>query len=71
MPDELLAADFIVSGNVFATVKQAVWLRREGTYAVVLVENDHGGWVEIIRENLAGWPEVEFSHIKESERVKA
>ncbi len=45
-------------------VSQAVWLRREGSDAVVLVETAKG-WVEVIRESLAGWPEIEFSHIKE------
>jgi hypothetical protein len=46
------------------SLAQAVWLRREGNYAVVLVETGDG-WREIIRESLAGWPEVTFSHIKE------
>ena len=45
---------------------QAVWLRREGTDAVVLVE-DGKTWREIIRTSLAGFPEIEFSHIKEPE----
>lgn len=41
-------------------VKQAIWLRAEGGCAVVLVE-DRGKWIEIIREPL----DAPFSHIKE------
>lgn len=39
----------------------AIWLRREGKHAVVLVELN-GEWVEVIRD-LADGP---FSHIKEA-----
>ncbi len=39
-----------------------VWLRREGTDAVVLVERD-GRWIEIIRELDVDQPP--FSHITE------
>jgi hypothetical protein len=50
-------------------MEQAVWLRREGTDAVVLVETPEG-WREVIRESLAGWPEVTFSYIKEPSEKK-
>ena len=43
--------DFPVSG---------IWLRREGNYAVVLVEHE-GEFVEVIREHIEG----PFSHIVE------
>lgn len=39
----------------------AIWLRREGRHAVVLVELD-GKWTEIIREAV----DSPFSHIKEA-----
>lgn len=44
----------------------AVWLRKEGELAVVLIEIG-GLWVEAIRENLSG----EFSHIVEADGIGA
>lgn len=46
--------------------RRPVWLRREGDYAIVLVEID-GQWVEIIREYYDG----NFSHIWEDRSVLA
>jgi hypothetical protein len=43
-----------------------IWLRREGDYAVVLVQRD-GQWREIIREHVDG----PFSHICEPNGVRA
>jgi hypothetical protein len=40
---------------------KAIWLRREGSYAVVLVEVRKGEWVEVIREPY----DNAFSHIVE------
>ena len=43
-----------------------IWLRREGDYAVVLIERN-GEWIEIIREHFDG----SFSHICEPNGVRA
>lgn len=37
---------------------QGIWLRREGDYAVVLVEYPNGETIEVIREHVDG----SFSH---------
>lgn len=39
----------------------AIWLKRDGKHAVVLVELD-GKWIEVIRESV----DAPFSHIKEA-----
>lgn len=44
-----------------AQASAAIWLRREGQHAVVLIEVGKGQWVELIRENIDG----PFSHIIE------
>jgi hypothetical protein len=50
---------------------KAIWLRREGDYVLVLVEDSIGEWVEVIREHHDG----QYSHIVEprgiEERLKA
>lgn len=46
--------------------ERAIWLRREGDFAVVLIEKD-GAFVEVIREPLDG----PFSHIVEPSGIKA
>lgn len=43
-----------------------LWLRREGDHVVVLVEQS-GAWVEVIREHFAG----PFSHIIEPSGIRA
>jgi hypothetical protein len=45
---------------------EAIWLRRDGQHAVVLIEATKGQWVELIRENLDG----PFSHIIEPTGIK-
>lgn len=50
--------------------KQATWLRREGDHLVVLVEDDDGDWVEVIREHDAGPGESFTSHIVEAGGVR-
>ena len=47
-------------------VVSAIWLRREGNHAVVLIERD-GKWHEIIVEPL----DSQFSHIIEPSGVRA
>lgn len=46
---------------------RAIWLRREGDFAVVLIEKDNGDFVELIREHIEG----HFSHIIESSGIDA
>lgn len=46
--------------------ERAIWLRREGDFAVVLVEKTKGVWVEVIRERYDG----AFSHIVEPSGIE-
>lgn len=51
-------------------MRSAIWLRREGDYAVVLVETKIDGvstWVEVMREHIEG----AFSHIIEPSGVES
>lgn len=47
--------------------ERAIWLRREGDFAVVLIEKDDGDFVEAIREHIEG----PFSHIIEQAGIES
>ena len=46
---------------------KAIWLKREGVHAVVLIESAKGQWIELIRENI----DSPFSHIIEPAGIAA